>query len=258
MPEAMTVISIMAHPDDAEIFCAGTLALLHQSGCSIKIATITAGGMGSFETGESETIETRKKEARKAAEYIEANYFCLNKPDGFVFDTIESRLDVIKLIRSVKANLVITHLPDDYHSDHRATSSIVEAACLLSTLPNVPIDVHPLTKTPALYYAAPLNLKNHLGKPFYPSCIVDVTEMIFTKRHMIDAHQSQKRLVEKIFEEGNFVEGMLTKHDRALGVKVGVPYAEGFLQHLGAGFPSEPLLQNTLSTYVFSGNKNNQ
>ncbi|MFA4016852.1 MAG: hypothetical protein RUDDFDWM_001963, partial [Candidatus Fervidibacterota bacterium] len=41
MPER--VLAFMAHPDDAEFLCAGTLALLHQIGYEVHIATMTAG-----------------------------------------------------------------------------------------------------------------------------------------------------------------------------------------------------------------------
>jgi N-acetylglucosamine malate deacetylase 1 len=46
MTENKTVLCIGAHPDDAEFLCAGTLALLHERGWQIHIATVTPGDCG--------------------------------------------------------------------------------------------------------------------------------------------------------------------------------------------------------------------
>ncbi|MCK5249844.1 MAG: PIG-L family deacetylase, partial [Spirochaetaceae bacterium] len=57
------LLIIQAHPDDAEAWCAGTLALLADRGWKITIATMTAGGMGSYSMSERETVSVRQKEA---------------------------------------------------------------------------------------------------------------------------------------------------------------------------------------------------
>ena len=71
------VLSIQAHPDDTEAWCAGTLKLLKNKGYKIVVATITAGGMGGIGSSEEETIQIRIKEAEKAAKVLDAEYFCL-------------------------------------------------------------------------------------------------------------------------------------------------------------------------------------
>ena len=246
----MTIVVAMAHPDDAEIFCAGTIAHLQQTGLEVVIVTMTAGGLGSYSQQAREIEPIRIQEATDAASKVGASYTCLHIEDGFVFDTAETRKVTIECLRRLQADLVITHLPDDYHPDHRATSRIVEAACLLSTLPNVPIQCDPLLHTPALYHAAPLNLVNHLGTPFSPSFGVDISKNLDLKRRMISAHTSQVALMRQMFQVHHFVEEMLDAHDRKLGTHFGVPYAEGFLQHLGGGFPTEPVLQDLLAPFI--------
>jgi len=60
-------LSIMAHPDDCEFMCAGTLALLHQKGWKIHITTMTPGDCGSVTLSREEISAIRKKEARNSA-----------------------------------------------------------------------------------------------------------------------------------------------------------------------------------------------
>jgi LmbE family N-acetylglucosaminyl deacetylase len=79
-----TILVIQAHPDDAEIFCAGTLALLREKGHRIVITTITSGGMGGIGMDVEATAATRKAEAAEAAGLIESEYHCLDQRDGFL------------------------------------------------------------------------------------------------------------------------------------------------------------------------------
>ena len=250
-----TILSIQAHPDDAEIFCAGTLALLAQSGNRVVIATMTSGNMGGIGMDQETTGERRKKEAAAAAHLIGAEYMCLEQPDGYVFDSPEIRIKTNQAIRQARADVVFTHLPDDYHPDHRATSSIVESATLLTTLPNVPCDADPLPATPVLYHTTPFNLTNHLGTPYVPHFYVDVGSVIDTKKAMIAAHESQVELMRVMFEKNEFVEDMLNDHDRKLGARIGLDYAEAFWQHLGGGFPHTPYVQQALGDKIHQKNE---
>ena len=250
MPTKKTILVIQAHPDDAEIFCAGTLALLAKEGHRIVIATMTNGGMGGIGMDESQTGRTRKEEARIAAQEIGAEYFCFDQEDGYLFDNKSIRVDTTNSIRKYGADIVFTHLPDDYHPDHRATSTIVESATLLATLPNVPCDEAPLSTTPVLYHTTPFNLTNHLGIPYSPHFYVDISSVIETKKAMIAAHKSQTRLMRVMFEKDSFVEDMLRDHDVKLGHRIQVPYAEAFWQHLGGGFPHDTFVQHILHPYV--------
>ena len=245
-----TILCIQAHPDDAEIFCAGTLALLSEKGHRIVIVTLTSGGMGGVDMDEETTAMTRKGEAAMAAGVIDAAYICMDQRDGFLFDGPKIRLETTELIRRERADVVLTHLPNDYHPDHRATSAIAEASTLLSTLQNLPSDVEPLETTPLLYHTTPFNLTDHLGNPFHPHFYVDIDEVIHIKRKMIAAHRSQVELMRQMFGKDRFVEDMLDDHDRKLGPRMGAAYAEAFWQHLGGGFPHTPFLQQALRENV--------
>ena len=244
-----TVLAVHAHPDDTEAFCGGTLALLKKNGFRVVIATMTPGGMGGVGTDEKETGRIRMEEARKAAEVIGAEYYCLEQRDGFVFDTVEARIRVIELIRKTGAGVVFTHLPFDYHSDHRATCSIVESAAMLSTLENVPTDIPPVDTTPLLYHTEPFGYTDSLGREVpEPSFFIDVTTVFDTKVDMLSRHESQIALMKRMFGIDDFFMDM-RDNDKNLGAIAGVSYAEAYWQHLGAGFYKDPLIQETLKEY---------
>ncbi len=244
-----TVLAIQAHPDDTEIFCSGTLALLKDKGCKIAIATMTNGGMGGVAEDEAGTAATRKKEAARAAELLDADYYSLNERDGYLFDNSEARLKTTALIRKVDADIVITHLPFDYHPDHRATSTIVEAATLVATLPNIPVDEEPAKLTPLLYYSAPFGFTDNMGGPIpEPSFIIDVTTKFNLKKEMLACHESQKAVMELMFGITDFF-GDMRNSDKKIGTMAGVEYAEAYWQNTGAAFYSDPLIQEILQEF---------
>ncbi|MCA1596665.1 MAG: PIG-L family deacetylase, partial [Chloroflexi bacterium] len=75
------VLALLAHPDDAEFLCAGTLALLAQRGWHVVIATATPGDCGSASLPPSEIAAIRRAEAAAAAAVIGAEYCCLEGRD---------------------------------------------------------------------------------------------------------------------------------------------------------------------------------
>ena len=244
-----TVLAIHAHPDDTEIFCSGTLALLKQKGFKIVIATMTPGGMGGVTHDEKGTAEIRKEEAAQAAAVLEADYYCLEQRDGYVFDNAEARIKVTALIRKVNAGIVLTHLPFDYHSDHRATSAIVEAGTMLAALPNVPTEEAPIGLTPLLYYTSPFGFTDNMGRKIPgPSFFIDVTETFEKKKEMLSFHDSQKKVMKLMFKMDDFF-GDMRDSDQKLGQMTGASYAEAYWQHFGGGFPKDPLIQKILQEY---------
>lgn len=229
---------------------AGTLKLLKEKGYEIVIATMTAGGMGGINSTQKDTMEARKEEARKAASVLGAEYYCMCGYDGFLFDTEELRLAAISLMRKVQAGIVITHLPMDYHSDHRTTCNIVESAAMISSLPNVPVDEKPLEVTPLLYHSAPLTLSDPIGSEIVPPhFFVDISSVMDTKMEMLAYHQSQMELMRVMHKMDNFFD-VMKQANVDYGKMAGMDYAEVFWQHLGGGFQREPQIQDDLKEFV--------
>lgn len=245
-------LSFHAHPDDAEAWNAGVLKLLKDRGYKIIIATMTAGDLGGCEMTMEETAKHRIEEAKQAASVLDADYYNLGGTDGFLFDTKELRLKAISLMRKVKAGIIFTHLPSDYHSDHRTTANIVETAALVSSLGTVPVNETPLEITPLLYHSSPLTLSDPLGSYIVPPhFFVDVTTAIETKKKMLGYHISQIELMKHMHKMNDFF-GYVLEGNRNYGKMAGVEYAEVYWQHLGGGFQKEPQVQNDLSEYLIN------
>ena len=243
-------LSINAHPDDAESWNAGALKLLKDKGYKIIIATMTWGALGGCGTTMQETAKKRFKEAKKAAAVLDAEYYTLGGTDGFLFDTKAMRLKVISLIRKVKAGVIFTHLPNDYHPDHRTTSNIVEAAAMVSSLDPVPVKEKPLKVTPLLYYSSPFTLSDPLGTEITPPhFFVDISSVIKTKIEMLSQHKSQVELMRHMHKIDDFF-GYILEGNRYYGNLSGVKYAEVYWQHIGGGFQKEPQVQDDLSEYL--------
>ncbi|MBA7473297.1 MAG: hypothetical protein GH155_01270 [Spirochaeta sp.] len=245
-----TAVVIHAHPDDTEIFCAGTLRLLKDTGYRLVIVTLTAGGMGGIDMSEVDTIALRKSEAEEAAALLEAKYYCLEGRDGYLFDSEELRIETTALIRREKAGMVFTHLPLDYHSDHRTTANIVESAAMLATLPNVPCKESPLPITPLLYHTAPLGFTDPLGSNISPPhFFIDISSTIDAKMEMLSYHKTQVELM-RVMHRMDSLFDYMKRYSSELGDMVNVEYAEAFWQHLGGGFQKTTQLQEDLKDYV--------
>lgn len=246
------VLSINAHPDDAEAWNAGALKLLKDKGYKIVIATLTAGDLGGCNMTMEETARVRTEEAARAAAFLDAEYYMLGGTDGFLYDTREMRLKVISLMRKIRAGIVFTHLPMDYHSDHRTTANIVEVAAMVSSLGTVPVKEKPLEITPLLYHSSPLTLTDPVGFQIAPpQFFVDVTTVIGTKMQMLGCHISQIELMKHMQKMDDFF-GYVLEGNKSYGKMAGVEYAEVYWQHLGGGFQRDPQVQNDLSEFLIN------
>lgn len=245
-----SVVVVHAHPDDTEAFCAGTLAHLKAKGYRITIATMTAGDLGGLGMGRKETARLRRKEAEAAAARIGAEYACFGGDDGYLLDTAKARQWVTALVRRVRAGIVFTHLPFDYHPDHRATAAITDAAVMVSSLPSVPVKEPHLDVTPLLYHTAPLGFSDPLGEAIpRPHFFVDITGTIDEKMAMLDCHKSQQDLMRHMHKMADFF-GEMRVYNENLGRLAGVPLAECLWQHLGGGYQKVPQVQRELGRLV--------
>src|SRR5947209_1172336 len=134
---ADVVLSVLAHPDDAEFLCAGTLCrLVRQHGWQAHIASMTPGDCGSTELPPEEISRVRRGEGKSAARLIHATYHCLEERDLLVLYNERALEQVTRLLREVRPRLVFTHRHTDYMLDHEMTSTLVRAAAFASPIPN--------------------------------------------------------------------------------------------------------------------------
>src|SRR5947208_15832130 len=126
---ARVIVSVLAHPDDAEFLCAGTLArLAREHGWAVHVATMTPGDCGSAELPREEISRIRRAEGARAAALLGGRYHCLEERDLLVFYNERVLERLTRLLREVRPQLVLTHSPADYMLDHEMTSTAVRAA----------------------------------------------------------------------------------------------------------------------------------
>lgn len=221
----MNILAIGAHPDDIESCCAGTLAKYAQRGDKVFLATATNGNIGSATLPPDEIRAVRIAEAARSAAVIGAEYICLDYDDEMFFEDKNARLAFIDLVRQCKADVILTHFPDDYNPDHCLTSKITNDIMVMVTIPNIKTRHKPCEHTPMLYYFEPAQ-----GLKFVPEEYVDITDTFEIKKQMLACHESQIAWMRDNYPDNDvpFFDGIEIT-GRYRGMQAGVQYAEGFI-----------------------------
>ena len=218
----MRVLAVAAHPDDLEILCGGTLARFVREGHEVVMCHATRGDRGSFEHTSEEIARIRLAEAQRAAELAGAEHVTLGFSDAEVNAADREQVRaVVDLVRETRPELVLTHSPNDYMSDHNEISKLVFDASFHATLPLLETGKPHHSLVAPIYY-----MDTVMGLGFQPVEYVDVTETIETKVAMLEAHQSQLTWL-RDHDGVDIVEQMRTT-TRFRGQQCGVEYAEGF------------------------------
>ena len=241
------VLSFLAHPDDAEILCAGTLIRLAELGWEVHIATATAGDCGSAELPADQIAAIRRGEATASAELIGATYHCLGLRDvNVVFDQPSNRL-AIDLFRRVAPTLVITHPRSDYMLDHEQVHLLARSAAFSYPIPNASsLPLIEEATIPWLYYCDPVDGNDpYSGTPVKPSVYIDISAAIDRKIEMLACHASQREWLRSHHGMDEYIEAM-KRHSGSRGKELGSEYAEAFVQHRGHAFPQTHILQEIL------------
>ncbi|HEX5271256.1 MAG TPA: PIG-L family deacetylase [Gemmataceae bacterium] len=246
---ADVVLSVLAHPDDAEFLCAGALTrLARERGWRVHIVSMSPGDCGSAELPAHEIAHVRRAEGAAAAAVIGAAYHCVEERDLRIVYGEGPLERVVRLLRQVRPRLVLTHSPADYMLDHEQTSTIVRASCFAAAVPNFLRDrivEPPLKHVPHLYYCDSIEGKDLFGRPVEPTFRIDISSVIETKAEMLGRHASQREWLRRQHGMDEYVEAM-RRWGEERGRPRGVRYAEGFRQHLGHSYPQDNLLGELL------------
>ena len=130
-----SVLAVVAHPDDAEFMCGGTLARMAAEGKEVSLLVVTSGQRGGDGTvGEDELARIRESEERASAAALGIEHVMfLRQPDGEITPTLELRRSIVAEIRRRRPDLVVTHNPIRHfghgkHPDHLAVGEATLAA----------------------------------------------------------------------------------------------------------------------------------
>lgn len=221
----LDILAFGAHPDDVELGCGATIAKEISLGKKVGIVDLTRG-----ELGTRGSAEIRDKEAAAAAEilgvHVREN---LRFRDGFFTNDEKHQLEIIKMIRKYKPEIVLCNAIDDRHIDHGKGSKLVSDACFLSGLRRIETvfdgEQQEAWRPKIVYHY--IQWKN-----IEPDFVVDVSEFMEIKEKAVMAYSSQfydpnsKEPVSPIATK-NFTDS-INYRARDLGRLVFVDYAEGF------------------------------
>ena len=225
MTEQLDILAFGAHPDDVELSCGGTIAKEVSVGKKVGIVDLTRG-----ELGTRGSADLRAKEARQAASILGVSVReNLGLRDGFFKNDEPHQLDIIKILRKYRPNVVLCNAQTDRHIDHGRAASLVHDACFLSGLRKIEtfIDDRPqkLWRPSQLYHYIQWN-----NTPC--DFVVDISDFIDKKMAAILSYGSQfydekSKEPDTPISSQQFLDSI---QNRAadLGRIIGVGYAEGF------------------------------
>src|SRR5438105_13854639 len=147
---AVDLLAIVAHPDDAELLCGGTLLRAKDQGHTTGVLDLTGGEAGTWGTA-----STRKQEAEVAAKVLGlAARRNAGLADGALVNTPDTRLVVAQIIRELKPRTVVLQWRHGRHPDHTAASQLGYDACFVAGLKRAPIDGEPYRPQKVIYALA--------------------------------------------------------------------------------------------------------
>jgi len=241
------VLAFCCHPDDVEFHVAGTLALLAKRGFEIHIATMAGGEVGSPTLDHQQIREKRIHEAAAAAAKLGGFYHYAGGQDLEIQYDDRHRRMAVRVMREVDPQIVLAPPPSDYLIDHEETSRLVRNAAFIASVPHYDCGVptRPMDKIPHLYYCNAIGLSDPFGRPLPLHGAVNISSVIDVKEAMLACHESQREWLRHINGIDNYLV-MMRDLSAGQGKLIGCEYAEGYIQHLGYGYPKSNILKEIL------------
>src|SRR6202022_509844 len=174
--------------DDCELKAGGVAILWAAKGHHVKFVSVTNGDIGHWREAGGPLARRRKAEVERAAQLLGIATEVLDIHDGELLPTLENRRMITRLIREWKADIVMSHRPNDYHPDHRYTGVLVQDTAYMVAVPNFSPDAPPLKKN-ALFLFYPDSFQK--PNPFQPDVVVAIDSVIEKKLNALDTLESQ-------------------------------------------------------------------
>ena len=219
------ILAIGAHPDDVELGCGGTLAKLILEGKKAAIVDLTQGELGTRGTN-----ITRAQEAASASEILGISAReNLKMKDGFILNSEEYQIQIVKMIRKYQPEIVLANAIDDRHPDHAKAAKLVSDACFLSGLVKIETELDGENQK----QWRPKQVFHYIQwKHITPDFVIDISNFMQKKIEACLAYKTQfydpdsKEPMTPIATK-DFLES-LTYRAQDLGRLSGVEFAEGF------------------------------
>lgn len=184
----LRILCFGAHPDDCELKAGGVALLWAAQGHHVKFVSVTNGDIGHWREAGGPLARRRKAEVEAAARILGIATQVLDIHDGELLPTLDNRRTITRLIREWKADIVMSHRPNDYHPDHRYTGVLVQDSAYMVAVPYFCPDVAPLKRNPVfLFYPDAFQKPN----PFQADVIVAIDSAIEQKLDALATLESQ-------------------------------------------------------------------
>lgn len=221
----LDILAIGSHPDDVELSCAGTIAKEVDRGKKVGILDLTRG-----ELGTRGTAEIRDKEATEAAKILGVMLrHNMEFSDGFFENNVAHQLELIKVIRKYRPEIVLCNAVEDRHIDHGKGARLVSDSCFLSGLRRIDTvfegnEQEAWRPKHVYHYIQWKNLK--------PDVVVDISGYMDKKLASVKAYRSQffdenSEEPQTPISSSNFLDS-ITYRARDLGRLINTDHAEGF------------------------------
>jgi bacillithiol biosynthesis deacetylase BshB1 len=225
------VLAVAAHRDDVEQTCGGTLLRMAARGLRTAILDLTQG-----ESGTRGSADERAHEAEEAARILGVRWRqALTLPDGAIANTLENRIEIVRILRLLRPRVVILPYWQARHPDHAIVATLGYEACFLSGLKK--IETGPHDAASASWGGEPHRPFKIVYASLYadvrPSFIVDITPFIEQRHQALMAYRSQyanQSAGSGLFVPEEEIRERTFAQARHYGLLAGVRYGEPFVQ----------------------------
>jgi N-acetylglucosamine malate deacetylase 1 len=229
----LDLLAIGSHPDDVELGCSGTIIKEVKRGKKVGVIDLTEG-----ELGTRGTTETRYQEAAAASAIMGiAVRENLRMRDGFFKNDEEHQLELIRIIRKYRPEVVIANILEDRHPDHGRAGWLTYDACFLSGLQKIVT----LDEDKEQEKWRPKLLLHYIQDRFYePDLIIDISNEWEQRTEAIKAYSTQFHNTTAVDGPSTYISSpefldSVTARARSLGKRIGVKYGEGFVSKKNIG-----------------------
>ncbi|MFV8226545.1 bacillithiol biosynthesis deacetylase BshB1 [Christiangramia aquimixticola] len=221
----LDILAVGAHPDDVELSCSGTIAKEIANGKKVGILDLTRG-----ELGTRGSAEIRDAEAAAAADILGVEFReNLEFSDAFFQNNTAHQMEIMKVIRKYKPEIVLCNAIEDRHIDHGKAAKLVSDSCFLSGLRKIETILDGESQDPwrpkhVFHYIQWKNIK--------PDFVVDITGFLDKKLESVLAYRSQffdenSKEPETPISSSNFLDS-ITYRAQDMGRLINTEHAEGY------------------------------
>lgn len=221
----LDILAVGSHPDDVELSCSGTIAKEVDRGKKVGILDLTRG-----ELGTRGNAEIRDKEAKAAAEILGVVMrHNLEFSDGFFQNNTAHQLEIIKILRKYRPEIVLCNAVTDRHIDHGKGAKLVSDACFLSGLRKI----ETINDGKSQEAWRPKQVFHYIQwKNLEPDFVVDISGYMDKKMESVLAYKTQffdqnSKEPQTPISSSNFLDS-ITYRARDLGRLINTEHAEGF------------------------------